>query len=466
MRGLTPYSDYQTVEVPWLKSAPSHWEVLRGKWLFVYRKELNTNRLNTNILSLTLRGVVNNDPNNPEGLVPKDYASYQIFRKNDLVFKLIDLENIQTSRVGLVHEDGIMSPAYLRLSLQKTGNIKFFFYQYYDLYLRVVYNKLGAGVRSTLSKSDLLNLPLLVPDLEEQNAIVNFLDSYERLVKQYIRGRQAQIKLLNQQKQVIIQDVVTRGLDSSVALKSSDIDWLDKFPQNWKTHRLKNLFTEIDDKTKTGTETLLSLRMYQGLVPHNTVSNKPITSKNVIGFKRTRPNEIVMNRMRAASGLIAVTPMPGIVSPDYAIFRQIVDLNPDYFVHLFKTPLMRAKFRSESKGLGTGQSGFLRLYSDRFGIIKVPVPPIEEQNAFVAYLEDELRELNRAIEKINDEVELIREYRTRLISDVVTGKLDVREAAKNLPEIEPLGTAESELSEEDELSDELEETEEMSNADE
>ena len=115
--GINPYPAYKDSGVPWLGSVPEHWVVGRGKWLLGHKKDLNADGRQTNILSLTLRGVVNNDPDNPEGLVPKDYRTYQRFEKGDLVFKLIDLENLRTSRVGLVHEDGIMSSAYVRLVL-------------------------------------------------------------------------------------------------------------------------------------------------------------------------------------------------------------------------------------------------------------------------------------------------------------------------------------------------------------
>src|SRR6266516_4278092 len=105
---LKPYPEYKDSGLPWLGRVPAHWSLARTKWQFRNRKELNAGGDNTNILSLTPRGVVNNNPDSPEGLVPKDYRTYQIFAKGDLVFKLIDLENLRTSRVGLVDQDGIM----------------------------------------------------------------------------------------------------------------------------------------------------------------------------------------------------------------------------------------------------------------------------------------------------------------------------------------------------------------------
>jgi type I restriction enzyme S subunit len=168
---MKAYPAFKDSDVTWLGSIPDHWSILRGKWAFKTKKQINVGGIYTNILSLTLRGVVNNDPDNPEGLVPKDYATYQFFEKGNLVFKLIDLENLRTSRVGLVHEDGIMSSAYVRLvSSDKNNNIKYFYYYYFTLYQQGIYNQLGAGVRSTLTPTDLLEISVPVPYRAEQDA--------------------------------------------------------------------------------------------------------------------------------------------------------------------------------------------------------------------------------------------------------------------------------------------------------
>lgn len=239
---LKPYRAYKDSGVPWLGEMPEHWELKRGKWLFCHRKEINAQRTHTNILSLTLRGVVNNDPDNPEGLVPKDYATYQFFAKGDLVFKLIDLENLRTSRVGLVHEDGIMSSAYVRLVPHHSGVQRFFFHEYFDLYQRGIFNQLGAGVRSTLGPSDLLNVGILVPSADEQSAIVRLLDYVDRRIRRYIRAKKKLIELLNEQKQAIIHRAVTRGLDPNVRLKPSGVEWLGDVPEHWEVRPAKHFY--------------------------------------------------------------------------------------------------------------------------------------------------------------------------------------------------------------------------------
>jgi type I restriction enzyme S subunit len=142
-----------------------------------------------------------------------------------------------------------------------------------------------------------------------------------------------------------------------------------------------------------------------------------------------------------------------LVSPDYAVFDPIGDANVEFLGELFRSRKVRAKFRAESKGLGTGSSGFLRLYNDRLGAIHVPLPPRDEQSAILRGLAKELSSVNTAVTRLEREIELLREYRTRLVADVVTGKLDVRPAASQLSAepIEPEAAPEI-----DELSDDTE----------
>lgn len=172
---------------------------------------------------------------------------------------------------------------------------------------------------------------------------------------------------------------------------------LDSRPSTWCGRRLKTLFREIDRRSQTGEEKLLSLRMHRGLVGHIEAGGKPIDAEALVGFKKIIPGQLVMNRMRAAAGLFALARETGLVSPDYAVFDIIGQLNCNYYLSLFQTPAMKAVFRAESKGLGTGDAGFLRLYTDRFGVISVPVPPPDEQAAIVKFIDHADRKIRRYI---------------------------------------------------------------------
>ena len=266
-----------------------------------------------------------------------------------------------------------------------------------------------------------------LPSIAEQRAIAAFLDRETARIDALIEKQERLLEKLEEKRKAMIAQAVTRGLDSNVPLKESGVEWLGKIPAGWDIRRGKAIFSEIDVRSRTGEEILLSLRMTQGLVPHSDVSEKPMTQQDLIGYKLTFPGDIVVNRMRASSGLVAVTPQVGLVSPDYAVFRRHVDLETDFFALLFRTPLMQAVFRSESTGLGNGTMGFLRLYSESFLSLPYPFPEPSEQRAIVSFLREELDRMNDVIVKIQCLIAKLREKRTALISAAVTGKIRVSE---------------------------------------
>lgn len=214
------------------------------------------------------------------------------------------------------------------------------------------------------------------------------------------------------------------NLPAYPAYRDSQLPWVGEIPAHWKQLRTKYFLREIDDRSSTGCETLLSMRQHRGLVPHNDVSKKEIGENILIGYKRTKPNDLVLNRMQASNGMFFRSSLEGLVSPDYAVFRPLIDVATEYFGMLFRSPSMRAKFRAESKGLGTGTSGFLRLYSDRFASIAMPVPPRDEQDKIVAFLHAQDRQIARFIRDKRRLIELLNEQKQTIIHRAVTCGLD------------------------------------------
>jgi|GEM_PF-1689806 type I restriction enzyme S subunit len=204
---------YKDSGIEWIGYINKDFAIKRGNNIFEYEKIKNIGMINNNNLSLTYKGVINRDINNNSGLKPKDYATYQIVEKDDLIFKLIDLENRKTSRVGIVHEKGIMSSAYIKLKNKNRNkyNSFYFYQQYYDLYLRGVYNELGgAGVRSTLTFGDLLNIKIVVPKTKKnQEKILEFLNKKTSQFKSQVSNIDKEIELLGEFRKTIINDVVT-----------------------------------------------------------------------------------------------------------------------------------------------------------------------------------------------------------------------------------------------------------------
>ena len=208
-KGLDHKAEMKSSGIDWIGNIPKVWSVRRGKFVLKYKKEPNSHYQCDHILALTLRGVINKEDYEASSLVPTDYASYQIFYKDDLVFKLIDLENFQTSRVGIVPQKGIMSPAYLRIVPRMEMVPRYCYWAYYSLYLQGIFNFLGMGVRSTLNQWDLLSLPIQIPDAKEQKQISDYLDKESDKIDKAVSMVEAQIGQLKEYRSSLIYSAVT-----------------------------------------------------------------------------------------------------------------------------------------------------------------------------------------------------------------------------------------------------------------
>ena len=431
------YGEYQETHIQWIETVPKHWELKRGKSIFYSEKRVNKKGEWSNVLSLTKRGVIRNNIDNPVGLAPKSYDSYQLFEKDDLVFKLIDLENISTSRVGLVWEQGIMSPAYIRLRKRhKNGHIKYYYYQYYSWYLQCVYNNLGAGVRQTITANELLNLVIPVPPEAEQDQIVRYLDWKLTEIDKFIRQKKKQIKRLDDIKKLETDRFVLRGVKEHV-FKKTDIIGLEEVPEDWEIIRNKNLFFERTEYSTTGKERLLSVSKHFGVKPSDELSEneqyatiKP--AEDMTGYKIVVKNDLVMNIMRARNGSYGISNYDGIVSAAYCVYGIKRKCNTQYIHYLLRSKSIINTYEAYAYGICEHRR---RLYADDFLRLYSILPDIDEQNEIVERIENLEKEFNWAISQISREIELVQELRTRIISDVVTGQIDVREVV--IPEYDP-----------------------------
>ena len=418
------YLENKPLNVQWISSIPQHWKQLRAKSIFYTTKQLNDDNACDNVLSLTLKGVIRNTIEKPVGLSPKDYCTYQIFEKDDLVFKLIDLENISTSRVGIVPEHGIMSPAYIRFSQRGHENIRYLFYQYYDLYLRHVYNGLGAGVRATLSASELLNIPIVLPPREEQDQIVRYLDWQVSKINRLIAAKRKEIALLHEQHKRRISEAVLHGNDDGCCQKDSGVEWIGMIPEHWSVIRCKYVFTERDERSIAGEEEHLSMSQKYGLVSDSKLDERRMLSESYVGGKVCYKNDLVLNRLKAHLGVFALSPQKGVISPDYTVLIPNAErILPTYGEAVLKNDLCRRELRIRVRGI---IEGFWRLYTDDFNTIVIPLPPLKEQEQIMKHLSALNNKFTALKQRLEQEINILHELRTRLISDVVTGQVDVR----------------------------------------
>jgi len=338
--------------------------------------------------------------------------------------------------IGVSDSDGKGTPVYLVCVPKSNANTHFYAHLIREMAREGWIQALSRGIRerSTDFRYDVFRTQFLpVPPVDEQIAIGRFLKHEHQRIDRVIRAKKRLIGLLNEQKQAIIHRAVTRGLNPNVPLKPSNLPWLGQIPHHWQVLRSKHIFREVDTRSATGLETHLSMSQKLGLIPHAELDGKRLISESYVGAKLCLPGDLVLNRLKAHLGVFALAPVAGLVSPDYTVFRPIVQIDPRYFLAVYRTPSCRVELRQRAKGI---VQGFWRLYTPDFNDIKVPFPPLQEQHEIISRLDGDLERLNQAIETAEREISLLREYRTRLTADVVTGKLDVREAAAQLPDIE------------------------------
>lgn len=438
------YPEMRDSNVSWIGNVPKHWQCKKGKREFVCKKFINKDNCEKNILSLTLVGVVRNNFEKPIGLSPASYTTYQIFEKNDLVFKLIDLNNPSTSRVGLVPERGIMSPAYVRLVAKEKCIVRYFYLYYFHLWLRKLYNGLGTGVRPTLDAEDLLNIEIVVPPLPEQEQIVRFLDWKSSEIDQLISLRKKQISALEELKKAMISRAVTRGLDSSTEILPTESIYYPKLPKGWiMTKTLKVLSMPMTDGPHT------SPKLYKEGIPF--VSAEAVSNGNgfidfshIRGFvsqdfyekcsKKYIPelNDIYMIKSGATIGKVAIVDTRDVFTiwSPLAVFRcnKNIILPKYMFYALQATPFQLQVHDNWS--YGTQPNIGMRILEQ----LKIIYPPLQIQKEIISYLDSQISKINTTIKKKTEQIGLLRELKTRIISDVVTGKIDVRNI--EIPEYE------------------------------
>ena len=424
------YDSYKNSGIEWLGEIPSHWEMLKTKYVHKSIKFLNTNRICDNVLSLTLRGVVNNNIDNPEGLVPKDYATYQIFEKDDLVFKLIDLENISTSRVGIVHEKGIMSSAYIRLKIGKRSIPKFAYYYYYSLYINNVYNSIGCGVRSTLNPTDLLNIKFPLPPKDEQEKIASYLDEKIAKIDASISGKEKFIELLKEQKQIIINDAATKGLNKNAKFKNSGVEWLGQIPSHWEVVRLGSLgiFSKGNGISRNelvadGIPAILygdiyTKYNYQAIEIKNFISTE--TSLKAVKISE---NDILLTGSGETKDdigkCVVFKGKKAFAGGDIIIFKQ--DKNNSTFLAYS----LNSSYSIIQKTIMAKGEIIVHIYSSMLKELLLPLPPKSEQEKIVEYIENKISKIDKLLNLEQECIKSLKEYKASLIDSVVTGKVKV-----------------------------------------
>ena len=418
--------EMKTSGISWIGEIPENWDISRTKNYYTNHKYIVGDKsTDYERLALTLNGVIKRSKNDANGLQPEEFSGYQILRENELVFKLIDLENVSTSRVGLSPYTGIVSPAYIILEKKNNTNPRYGEYFFLSMWQREIFNHLGDdGVRSSLNSSDLLNIPYLLPPTSEQQKIADFLDKKCSEIDSVLTKTRESIEEYKKLKQSIITQAVTKGIRPNRKMKDSGIEWIGEIPEEWEVSKLKP-YLQWKSIKGFGGETVLSLYRDYGVLPKDSRDdNHNVTSLDTDGYKLVEEGDFVINKMKAWQGSMAVSTLRGIVSPAYHVCSITSDkIYKPYFHYLLRNKSYLPEYERLSGGLRIGQWD---LSFDDFRQIKFLIPSIEEQKEISQYIETKCKEIDLLIEKKEKLIPELETYKKSLIYEYVTGKKEVK----------------------------------------
>lgn len=447
LANLKPYPAMKDSGLAWVREVPEHWDLAPNRAVLRRRKVLVGKRhTEYQLLSLTKAGVIVRDISSGRGKFSADMGTSQEVRSGDLVFCLFDVPETPRT-VGLSPHAGMITGAYTVFECRDAQVARYVAAFYIAMDDRKLLSPLYSGLRNTIPPSIFLGTKTPMPPPAEQASILRYLDHVNRRVLRLVRAKRKLITLLTEQKQAIIHHTIAGARTSA---------WR-SFPA-WAVLRLAKRLGHPD-------KPLLSLFRDYGVIPKASRENKNVDVRDLALCQLVEVGDVVMNKMKAWQGSIAVSDIEGIVSPDYMVLQVIKDgVSPKFLHYLLRSPAMITDYRRQAYGVRPGQ---WRLMHDEFRQLQIHLPPIEDQVAIVRSIDEAHARISVADDALRRELATLSEYRTRLIADVVTGKLDVRMAAAMLPEVDPLDaddTAHEALTtydeaEPDELGAELEEVE-------
>jgi len=439
---LKPYPAMKDSGVPWLGEVPEHWGVKRIKHiagLNPSKSEANAALVSDAQVSFLPMECVGTD-GRVEGREMRAASTvwngFTYFRRDDVLVAKITpcFENGKGACLGtLPSAVGFGSTEFIVLR-GREAVLPDFLYRITTLSefrTQGADAMTGAAGQQRVPTTFVSNFQSAIPAHTEQAAIVRFLDLADQRIRRYARAKRKLIRLLEEQKQAVIHQAVTRGLDPDVPVKNSGLKWLGDVPTHWDVRRNGRLFVQ---RNHTGFAELpileVSLRTGVRVREFESSARKQVMSDRN-KYKRAEKGDIAYNMMRMWQGAVGVAPVDGLISPAYVVASPLDGVDPRYFTSLFRTAAYLGEIDNHSHGIVKDRN---RLYWEDFKQIFSPYPPPQEQVVIADFVQSYTTSIGNLIDQAKREIELLNEYRTRLIADVVTGKLDVRAAAAALPD--------------------------------
>ena len=417
------YNAYKDSGVKWIGEIPSHWGCIKIKHLLKERVEKSADGIGEPLSMSQKFGLI---PTSQMDIVPNAATSYigaKHTHRGDMVLNKL---KAHLGVFALSSYDGLVSPDYAVYYGTGRADMEFLEYLFKTPLYVSEFIKKTTGVAigfNRLYTDDLFSISAHYPPLHEQQAIVDYLKDKTLKIEQYVSARERERELLDSLKQSEIANIVSRGLNPNVKMKDSGIPWIGEIPEHWEVKKMRSIFRLAHEKTEKERTDLLSLSQYTG-IRYKSQCDKTgmFEAESTVGYNIVHKGQFVMNIMLAWNGSYAVSDLEGIISPSYCIFDFKEDCDKRYFNYLLRTEMYQGEFKANSKGLIDSR---LRLYPDYFFPIGVIVPPIEEQKAISDYIDSKLQKIDQYMCDLQREIDYLKEFKQRLISDAVTGQLCV-----------------------------------------
>ncbi|SFQ77790.1 restriction endonuclease subunit S [Donghicola eburneus] len=418
---------YKDSGIDWVGEIPATWDQIANKHLFRLRKtQVGKRSSEYDLLSLTLRGIIKRDMENPEGKFPAEFDTYQEVRPGDFVFCHFDVEETPRT-VGLSTHHGMITGAYTVYEPTGEADSGFLYYFYLhadtDKKLRSLYK----GLRNTIPKDTFAAFKTPLPPLPEQRAIAAFLDRKCATIDEAVRIKEEQIRLLAERRQILIQQAVTRGLNPAAPMKDSGIDWIGQIPAHWEVRRLKHL-SEIF-RGKFTHRPRNDPRLYDGEYPFFQTGDVARAGMFLSEYRQTLneaglrvstliPKGTILITIAANIGDVTILDIAGCFPDSVVGFKPHPKIERDFLYYSMSA--MKTIFMNNS--IANAQAN---LNVERIGGITVCVPPQDEQNAIMEYVQTANEKTDSAIDVKQSQIATLKEYKTSLINAAVTGKIKV-----------------------------------------
>ena len=406
--------------VEWIGEIPENWETRRLKNGLRKKKVIINKYDNQPILSLTMNGVSLRDLVNPKGKMPTTFDGYQEITPGNIIECLFDID-VTPRCVGIARDYGLTSPAYTQFEVINDFDTDFIYYYLLMLDNDKILVPISKSLRNTITSDEFLILPFSFPPVEEQRRISNRISTETARINSIISKTQQSIDELKKYKQALITETVTKGLNKNVEMKDSGIEWIKKVPKSWEIKKTRFFLKEVSEKNYPNEE-ILSLYRDYGVIPKNSRDdNHNVTSLDTSGYKLVNHNQLVINKMKAWQGSMAISEIRGIISPAYYVYEVLDKQIYIKFLHYaLRNNAYLDEYRRISAGLRIGQWD---LNKDLFKNVKIAFPStMDEQRQIVDFLEEKIKWIDNIVIEKEHLLIQFEQLKQSLIYEYVTGK--------------------------------------------